>query len=190
MALGLVACKESGANIATVDAPEADNISCAPNFNNLIDGNPAGSVTGNIVRDLNNTDLGFWVENVGAYTWAKQSGTSYYYAINTQTGAVQGANIGMIYRDYNCTDLLGEVSNYPLHLGGDSYVFHFEDQWYEYPIAGPAYYGPWPITGSGYYFRTERGACRYCAGTLTNVREVTPSAVSGINETYPGPITH
>jgi hypothetical protein len=178
-------CKE--AETAARAARESDGL-CASGTAYVTDGIQGGTVSADSVTDGNGATLGLWVEDLDGLTWVNQSGTSYFFAVDPTTGAVQRANSVLVFHDENCTQVAGEEFRYPLHMSGDKYVFPYEDDWYEYNLGGD--YGQFPTSGDGYYFKAEGGTCNFCPGVISNLRQVTPSAVTGIDEQYQGPITH
>lgn len=115
--------------------------------------------------------LGLYVDTISGDIWLKDYDVDYYYKIDGN-GQI-GHSIEMFFSDAGCTQVLGEVFNYPLHLSGDTYVFMFEDKYYEYPIPGS--YG---TLTAPFYSKVEGGPCTLEFQDIPNVREVTSSGFS------------
>ena len=154
-------CKSGGGSSATI----ADSAPvCAPQMN-VGDFNDPVTAT-----DYNG--LGLFIVAENNFVWLKDYVTDHYYKVDSTNNEIGGSE-GLIFNDASCTQLIGEVFNYPLRQMNDVYVFQFEGSIYEYPIAPGSFFG---TLNQDYYFKTEYGSCTPCAGPVDNVREVTQSA--------------
>ncbi len=162
----LTACKDSGSSATLSTTP---GVQCAPQMD-------VGSIFDPGVGYADYNGQGYYIDTEGDYDWVKTYTDNYFYRFNPNTNEIGGANVGLIYNDDSCTDLIGEVFNYSIHSGSDTYIFEFENNLYEYSIVpGQDFFGS---INQVYYFKTPGGSCNRCDGQVDNVREVTPSAYS------------
>lgn len=172
----LVACKEGGGEKASVvpshcpvAVPESQT-----DINDLPDPNY-------VLVDSTGTAVGNCIVQQGDYAWVQDATNSnFYYAVNVNDGSLR-ESVGMVFDDASCTSLVGEVFDYPLHLGGDIYVFEFEGALYEYPLAGMMGFPP-----GTYYVKAPGGSCDLFLGDPSLIREATPSAFA---RTFSGPVS-
>lgn len=162
LSLSIIACNESQTS-QSILMPINPPASCAPS-------NERRFITDLSTDNLDYFGLGTFLAQDGSNVWLTD-GNNHYYSVNATTHELGGANEGLVFADENCTELIGEVFNYPLSLIGDIYVFQFEGQLYQYNIGDAAYL----ITvDQPYYFKSEGGLCNSCPGPVENVRSVTP----------------
>jgi len=167
----LLACNDESSSSARAVIDETEVIlSCAPDRRAETD---YLDTEGNYHSLFN----GYHIGDMWNYTWYRENGSGYVFGVDS-SNRLKKVNHGFVYADSNCSDLKGEVYDYPIHLQGDTYVFKFEETLYEY-AAG------YPLTSVGpYWFKNEYGECNPCEGTAESVRMVTPHLGSGISLAY------
>lgn len=173
--LFLAGCKESGSSLAavgggplcqTVDATATD-IYESPTTDLLLDGTLQA--------------IGSCVAYQGNYAWVQDAvDVQYHYAVSVVDGSMlEGSHL--VFDDAGCTNVVGQEFEYPLHLGGDVYVFSFEGSFYEYPIGGVN----WVLAGN-YFAKVPGGSCDPYVAVNDSVRIVQPSLFVRV---FSGPVS-
>ena len=111
----------------------------------------------------NGEPIGYFMESNSGYDWYKALCSNHFFGIDGSENIRSSTEL--IFSDSNCTVVVGEVFDYPLHYAADIYVFEFEGDLYQYHLGGAI--GP----RSNVYTKTPGGVCNSNAGPINNVRD-------------------
>jgi len=129
-----------------------------------------------MLTDADGNDVGYFIEADEDCVWVQDAiDPSYHYAINPANGELRDS-AGLVFSDAECTTPVGEEFDYPLHLGGDVYVFQFEGVFYEYPIDVE----PWVPAGNYFYRSSGESECTPYEAADTTIRVIQPSSFSRV----------